>query len=315
MVSILIPCYNAERWVGEAIRSAMGQTYGNKEVIVLDDGSTDGSLEVVRSFGDLIRWGTGPNRGSNPARNRLLEMSAGEWIQFLDADDYLLPTKIEEQMRVVERVEPDLVVSPCLREGRVVDMGARTRDPWADLLSRGLGNTCSNLWRRSAVEAAGRWEPEQRVGQEYELMFRMLKMGAKVMYCGAALTVVRRVNPESVWWSREAQGIRARGKNIRDAARFLVQQCAMTRERRRVASLESFRVAQWMWSRSDRGWREFEAFARAVDPAFKETLREVWPLYGAAYAAGGMHAAQRYGELARAVKRFLGISVGGGGES
>ena len=93
LVSILIPCYNAERWVGQAIESALAQTWPNKEVIVVDDGSTDGSLEVIKSFGDRIKWETGPNRGGNVARNRLLELSHGEWIQYLDADDYLLPAK------------------------------------------------------------------------------------------------------------------------------------------------------------------------------------------------------------------------------
>ncbi len=75
LVSILIPCYNAERWIGQAIESALGQTWPNKEVIVVDDGSTDGSLEVIKSFGDRIKWETGPNRGGNVARNRLLELS------------------------------------------------------------------------------------------------------------------------------------------------------------------------------------------------------------------------------------------------
>ena len=65
LVSILIPCYNAERWVGEAVQSALDQTYPKKEIIVVDDGSTDRSLDVIKSFGPRIRWETGPNRGAN----------------------------------------------------------------------------------------------------------------------------------------------------------------------------------------------------------------------------------------------------------
>ena len=56
LVSIVIPCWNAEGYVGEAIESAVAQTYANVEVIAIDDGSTDGSLEVIRSFGDRVRW-------------------------------------------------------------------------------------------------------------------------------------------------------------------------------------------------------------------------------------------------------------------
>ena len=79
LVSILIPCFNAKRFVHEAIESALRQTWPEKEVIVVDDGSQDGSLEVIKNFGDSIRWETGPNRGGNVARNRLLELAKGEW--------------------------------------------------------------------------------------------------------------------------------------------------------------------------------------------------------------------------------------------
>ena len=78
LVSIIIPCYNAEKYVGEAIESALAQTYPNKEVIVIDDGSTDGSLQVIKSFGHRIRWETGPNRGGSAARNRGIELARGE---------------------------------------------------------------------------------------------------------------------------------------------------------------------------------------------------------------------------------------------
>src|SRR5688572_3055345 len=98
MVSILIPCHNAARWISQAIESALAQSWGWKEVVAVDDGSTDHSLEIIKSFGDRIRFETGPNRGGNAARNRLLELASGEWLQYLDADDYLLPDKVERQM-------------------------------------------------------------------------------------------------------------------------------------------------------------------------------------------------------------------------
>ena len=69
-VSILIPCYNAENWISQAIESALTQTYTNQEVIVIDDGSTDNSLAQIKSFGDKIFWETRPNQGGNAASNR-----------------------------------------------------------------------------------------------------------------------------------------------------------------------------------------------------------------------------------------------------
>ena len=116
-VSILIPCHNAEQWLAQAIASALNQTYPNKEVIVINDGSTDGSLEIIKSFGDHIRWETQSNQGGNATRNRLLELSAGEWLQYLDADDYLLPHKIEKQVQFLTQVlQADIIYSPSLFE-------------------------------------------------------------------------------------------------------------------------------------------------------------------------------------------------------
>ncbi|NJL43625.1 MAG: glycosyltransferase family 2 protein, partial [Pseudanabaena sp. SU_2_4] len=90
----LINNHNYGRFVGEAIESALAQTHPNVEVIVIDDGSTDDSLSVIKSFGDRIRWETGPNRGGCAARNRGIELARGALVQFLDADDLLYPLKL-----------------------------------------------------------------------------------------------------------------------------------------------------------------------------------------------------------------------------
>ena len=100
LVSVIVPCYNCARWVTHAIELCLNQTYPNIEVIVVDDGSTDGSLEVLRQFLPRIRLETGPNRGGNFARNRGFKLSKGQYIQYLDADDYLEPDKIFKTGRV-----------------------------------------------------------------------------------------------------------------------------------------------------------------------------------------------------------------------
>ena len=103
LVSIIIPCYNAEKWLTEAIDSCLNQTYSNIEVIVVDDGSTDGSLDIIKSYGNKIIWETGKNKGGNHARNRGFVLSKGAYIQFLDADDYILPEKIARQVDFLEQ--------------------------------------------------------------------------------------------------------------------------------------------------------------------------------------------------------------------
>src|SRR5437762_1494315 len=145
LVSIVIPCFNARRWIGQAIESSLAQTWREKEVVVMDDGSTDGSLEVIQSFGDRIRWETRPNRGGNAARNRLLELARGDWLQYLDADDYLLPEKIDGQMRFVAPApQTDVVYGRVTREHWKED-GARR----AALPIREPREACVLLARRS----------------------------------------------------------------------------------------------------------------------------------------------------------------------
>lgn len=94
LVSVIIPCYNAERWVAAAIESALGQTYPRTEVIVIDDGSTDRSPEIIKRFCRQITAVSTPNRGPSAARNTGFGIARGEWIQFLDADDLLHPEKL-----------------------------------------------------------------------------------------------------------------------------------------------------------------------------------------------------------------------------
>src|SRR5262249_45863039 len=88
-LAVIIPCWNAEPYVARAIESVINQNYPELEIIVIDDGSADKSLEIIRSFGNRVRWETGPNRGSCAARNRGLFLSTAKYVLFLDADDYL----------------------------------------------------------------------------------------------------------------------------------------------------------------------------------------------------------------------------------
>src|SRR5437867_11129353 len=102
LVSILIPVYNAESFVAEAIQSALDQTWPAKEVIAVDDGSTERSAKILESFGSRIRIIGQENRGASAARNRALAEARGAFIQYLDADDLLPPAKIEIELRRVD---------------------------------------------------------------------------------------------------------------------------------------------------------------------------------------------------------------------
>jgi len=94
LVSVIIPCYNQGRFLGDAIDSVLAQTHRNTEIIVVSDGSTDDTASVARRYGSRVRLIESANAGSSAARNRGLDCAKGQWIQLLDADDVMLPGKL-----------------------------------------------------------------------------------------------------------------------------------------------------------------------------------------------------------------------------
>lgn len=104
LVSILIPAYNAEKWIADTLCSAIAQTWEPKEIIVVDDGSTDQTLSIARQFeSEQVRVVANEHQGAAATRNKALSLSRGDYIQYLDADDLLAPDKIARQMEAVEQ--------------------------------------------------------------------------------------------------------------------------------------------------------------------------------------------------------------------
>lgn len=103
LVSILIPAFNAEKWIGDAIESVLKQTWPNIEIIVVNDGSTDDTLRVIKKYeSKLLKVITQEHIGASAARNKALEFAQGDYIQWLDADDLLAPDKIRQQKLTIE---------------------------------------------------------------------------------------------------------------------------------------------------------------------------------------------------------------------
>lgn len=198
-VSILIPCFNAERFVAAAIESALSQDHPRVEVVVVDDGSTDGSLDVIRRYADRpnFRFETGPNRGGNAARNRLLQLAQGEFIQYLDADDLLHATKISRCLAAmrggVDMVFCDLLVSSS-GECRAV----RFDEPGDDLVEyfvRESVQTSIPLHRAAALRQVGGFDETLRCCQEYELHLRLARRAwRKVVHLPEPLCTVVKVS-------------------------------------------------------------------------------------------------------------------------
>ena len=103
LVSIVIPCYNAERFLAEALESAFLQSYPSTEIIVVDDGSTDRTADLIRAYGDSVLADFGSHGGASAARNRGTALARGEFIQYLDADDLLTPDAVAHRVAALQK--------------------------------------------------------------------------------------------------------------------------------------------------------------------------------------------------------------------
>ena len=103
LVSVIIPTYNRAALLTEAVNSVLQQTYRNMEIIVIDDGSTDNTTEVMAGYGDRVRYTRRPNAGVNAARNLGLKQARGEFVALLDSDDLWAPFKLELQVRLMRQ--------------------------------------------------------------------------------------------------------------------------------------------------------------------------------------------------------------------
>ena len=190
-VAVVIPCWNAERWVTRAIQSSLDQDYPDLEVIVIDDGSHDGSLDVIRSFGSRIRWLSTQHGDACSARNAGLKMTTAEYVCFLDADDYLLPWNIGNMMATANG-KPDLVIDRLRLD--LVDNHIQIRelpfcqeDEPKDYIRRWLlgdnANTAAILWRRSFLADIGNWNEGMPRLQDLELAIRGFLAGPIISLC------------------------------------------------------------------------------------------------------------------------------------
>lgn len=216
VVSVIIPCFNAEKWVAEAIDSCLQQSYPEIEIIVIDDGSTDNSLEIIKSYGDKLIWESGSNRGGNHARNRGFALSKGEYIQFLDADDYILPEKIERQVRFLEETGADVVYGDWRHrrhfpDGKNVLEDIEIPGKQPDILDSLLINwwtaPASLLYTRATVIKSGGWDESLKAAQDRDFLISVVMSGAKVVYQPGCYSIYRRYGNVTVstackqrWW-------------------------------------------------------------------------------------------------------------------
>jgi glycosyltransferase involved in cell wall biosynthesis len=226
MVSIVIPCYNSEQFVAQAVRSAFAQTHSPLEVIVVDDGSTDGSLALLRQLQNsefpgliVLQHEDGANHGVSSTRRRGAAAASGEFIALLDADDEFLPEKIERQLGELQ-AHPDVImchaamqVSGAGKDTQALEQQFRIRPtaPYRfhrqrDFLKRnGIG--CSSVLVKKAPLLEVPFASDQVFQHEDWLCWCLLSRRGRFIYLDEPLTIYR-------WHAGSATSALARNKLV-----------------------------------------------------------------------------------------------------
>ena len=182
-VSVVIPTYNCAHYLGQAIESALTQTFTDFDVIVVDDGSKDHTADVVHRYSARVTYLRQENRGLPAARNHAIRRSSSDLIALLDADDWWEPTKLEKQVALIDRDDQIALVYTDLKviydDGAVISSFLASR-PLAkdgyvfdDLIQSGFILPSTVLLRRSCVQEAGLFDETMRSHEDIELWLRL----------------------------------------------------------------------------------------------------------------------------------------------
>ena len=188
LVSILIPAFNAQRWIADTIKSALDQIWPSKEIIIVDDGSRDETVRIAQRFASkTVTIISQENQGASAARNKALQLCQGDYIQWLDADDLLAPDKVQRQMAAVEQCQSKLRLISC-EWGYFMYRPKKAKfiptplwcdlDPTEWLTRKWEGNfymqTATWLVSRELAEAAGPWDTRLLGDDDGEYFFRVI---------------------------------------------------------------------------------------------------------------------------------------------
>jgi glycosyltransferase involved in cell wall biosynthesis len=182
LVSVVIPVFNADKYVGQAVESALGQTFRDIEVIVVDDGSTDASPDVIAQFGYAVHCIRQENQGVAAARNTGINAARGEYIAVLDADDVWLPHKLERQMTYFN-LNPRLAAVGCGylmtdEHLNVIEERVPSKGELSELLllrSNGGLNGSTLLARKQALQQVGGYDPRLAIPEDWDLAIRLVQ--------------------------------------------------------------------------------------------------------------------------------------------
>jgi glycosyltransferase involved in cell wall biosynthesis len=191
--AIIIPCFNAERTLAATIESALREDVA--EIVVIDDGSTDGSLAIARRFEPRVRVLTGLNRGVSAARNRGIAETTSDWLVFLDSDDLLNAGTMPRRLACATETGADVIIcdwEDMVDDGngavspsavRMIDWTAISEDAEQATATIAWATTAAILYRRKVVDLIGGFRPDLPVIQDARYLFDAVRVGGRLAHC------------------------------------------------------------------------------------------------------------------------------------
>ncbi|MEL6927407.1 MAG: glycosyltransferase family A protein [Cyanobacteria bacterium J06600_6] len=204
-VSVIIPAYNGDRYLGEAIDSVLRQTYQDYEIIIVDDGSTDNTAQVAQQYGDSVRYLNQRNQGVAASRNFGLAAALGDYLAFLDQDDLFLPHKLAKQVELLDR-DADLGIvnsgwQICQGDDLPESLSSEEAavQPWQQIPDLSAANLIvwkpvflgAMLFRRSWLERVGGFDTALEQTPDVDLVMRLAKIGCPAAWV-EQITVIYR---------------------------------------------------------------------------------------------------------------------------
>ena len=249
-VSVLIPCYNAEKWLAATLDSVFSQTWNNIETVVVNDGSTDSSRAILSAYENRgVKVVDQPNRGQTAALNAALAHATGDFIQYLDADDLLAPDKIELQLRQLEANAGCISFAEWARfydDPLQADFSPRVE--WQDLdpvdwlvlnWREGGGMMYPAMWLLpiDIVRSIGPWDESLSLINDTDYFTRAVLAARQVLFCQGARTYYRSGILGSLSGSRSAAAWLSQNKTLEKCEGYLLAKENSERTRRACAML------------------------------------------------------------------------------
>lgn len=232
-VSIIITCYNYGRFLDTSINSSLCQTHSNIEVIVVNDGSTDNTVDVIKNYGNKIKFINQSNKGVSSARNNGIVNSTGEWILPLDADDWISPNYISDSINLIYNYKTvifgryyfvDANLKSLNKHYPSIDKTEKDILESCTLKNMILGNSITNtsLYSKKMWEICGGYNEYFQIGEDWEFYINMLSNGANVKFmCQNEPYLLYRIHGDNNGFINNINEIKKKEKMLEQTKRYI----------------------------------------------------------------------------------------------